>query len=79
MHQGMFRIIIAKRTSKNVKWEWRVCDLAESTLASGRQRTRRAARYEAYRAFFQVLVISATRMNLGEAGADPRSRKARGL
>lgn len=82
MYRGMFNIIIARRTSKNAKWEWRVCNLADSALASGRERTRSAARYEAYRALFQVLVVSAARVNLGQTGAtgvDPRSRGARGL
>jgi hypothetical protein len=37
------------------RWEWRVCDRRLTTLARGRETTRREASYKAYRALFLLL------------------------
>lgn len=74
----MFDIIVVKVSSKKAKWEWRVCNLAGNTIASGREKTRRAAGYRACRALFQVLIVSVAPVNLGDAGeiAGGRARRA---
>lgn len=74
----MFDIIVFKASSKKAKWEWRVCNLAGNTIASGREKTRPAAGYRACRALFQVLVASVAPVNLRDTceTAGGRSHRA---
>jgi hypothetical protein len=62
-------IEITKRSS--MTWKWRVYNLAGETLMSGRERTRPAARYQAYRAIFLLLATTRNRSN------DPSQRFSR--
>jgi hypothetical protein len=51
----MFEIIIIKRRTR---WEWRVCDLAGTTMVWGWEKTREGARYKGNRALFLLLAAS---------------------
>ncbi len=51
----MKEVIVVKRRRG---WEWQVRDQNGRLIMSGRERTRPAARYQAYRAFFMLLATS---------------------
>lgn len=48
--------IVLVRRSRG--WTWRVCTSEESTLVSGRENSRAAARYKAARALFLILLAA---------------------
>jgi hypothetical protein len=50
----MKEVIVTKRRRS---WEWRVNDEDGRPIMSGRERTRPAARYQAYRTLFMLLAI----------------------
>ena len=47
-------VIVTKRRRS---WEWRVQDQNGRVILSGRERTRPAARYQAYRTLFMLLAV----------------------
>jgi hypothetical protein len=51
----MFEVIIIKRRRR---WEWRVCDLAGTTIMWGWEETRDIARYRGNRALFLLLAAN---------------------
>ena len=54
----MLEIVIGKRRRT---WEWRVLDSSGQTIMSGREKSRRAARYHGARALFLLLAYPKTR------------------
>ncbi len=50
----MMEVIVTKRRRS---WEWRLQDQNGKPIMSGRERTRPAARYQAYRNLFMLLAI----------------------
>jgi len=52
----MFEMTITK--TGLFRWEWRLCDHSGSTILSGREKTREAARSRGQSALFQLLLIS---------------------
>ena len=57
----MLEVIIAKHSA--MEWEWRVCDLAGTTIMWGWEKTREAARYRGNRALFLLLAIGSQTAN----------------
>jgi hypothetical protein len=49
----MFDFVIRRR---RLRWEWQVYDLAGTIFAQGRESSRAAARYQAERALFSLLL-----------------------
>jgi hypothetical protein len=49
----MLELVVIKRRRG---WDWRVHDQKGTVIAGGRERTRAAARYHAYRALFLSIV-----------------------
>jgi len=47
-------------------WEWSVCDHSRNEIASGRESSRPAARYQAARALFQLLLTNSRLCDLME-------------
>jgi hypothetical protein len=45
-----------------MKWKWQVCNAAGAPVMSGSERTRQAARYQAYRALFLLLAASSWKL-----------------
>jgi hypothetical protein len=45
------------------KWKWQVCSAAGEPVMGGWERTRQAARYQAYRALFLLLAASSRQLN----------------
>ena len=56
----MLEVVVIERRRK---WKWQVCSAAGSPVMSGCERTREAARYQAYRALFLLLAASSTQLN----------------
>ena len=50
----MMEVIVTRRRRS---WEWRLQDQNGTPIMSGRERTRPAARYQAYRNLFMLLAI----------------------
>jgi hypothetical protein len=50
----VLNVVIIERSPN--KWEWRVCDRRGTTIISGFERTRQAAKYAGDRALFGLLV-----------------------
>jgi hypothetical protein len=59
-------------------WEWSVCDHSRNEIASGRESSRPAARYQAARALFQLLLTNSRLCDLsGSAEMVSLKRKRR--
>lgn len=56
----MFEVVIEKRSE--VRWDWRVCDRAGTTLVCGSEQSRKAASYRGERALFQLLLVRVPRL-----------------
>jgi hypothetical protein len=56
----MFEVVVEKRG--RLRWEWRVCDRAGSSVAYGWEETRNAAKYRGERALFQLLLVRTPRL-----------------
>jgi hypothetical protein len=50
-------VVIERRPTK---WNWQVCSAAGAPVMSGWERTRQAARYQAYRALFLLLAAGSS-------------------
>ena len=73
----MLELIVIKRRRS---WDWRVHDQNGKIVAGGREKTRPAARYHAYRALLLVIAMGARAADLSALSPGPvfsRSRQAR--
>jgi hypothetical protein len=55
----MFELFVNR---KRRYWEWSVCDTSGKVLMEGREKSRVAARYQAERALFLLLLTTRTRV-----------------
>jgi len=51
----MYEMMIERRWGR---WSWSVCDSGGKVIATGREKSRSAARYKAARALFELLLTS---------------------
>jgi len=66
----MYEMTISRRWGR---WEWRVCDSTGKAVATGREKSRPAARYKAARSLFELL-LSTRLCDLEEAKRKERRR-----
>ena len=52
----MLEVVIIER--RPTKWRWQVCNAAGTTIMSGWEKTRQAAKYQGDRALFLMLAAS---------------------
>ncbi len=55
----MFELFVDR---KHRCWEWRVCDASGKVVMEGREKSRIAARYQAERALFLLLLTTCSRV-----------------
>lgn len=73
---AIFDIALARRSRG---WTWRVCTSKETTVMSGRENSRAAARYKAARALFLILLAAPYRSKRWEALNRGPAQGAKGL